>query len=152
MEFIKAFGAYVAFDHMSRSNNYHEMADRLRGHIRRWEDTLERLENAKNRTLANLSQNSDRLKKAYDFQARLTSAASQSWLERQRVMAVNHHDEARRAEASAKVQDHQSKVASVNGRITKLTTWISEGEIRLRSIRDKISATEEKISDARRKL
>lgn len=122
MDFMKAFGAYVAFDYMRRSNNYHEMADRLRGHIRRWEDTLERLEGARNRTLKNLSQNEDRLRKALDFQARLTSAASRDWLERQTAIVANHHDEARRLNASKKIEDYQSKVLSVNERIAKLIT------------------------------
>lgn len=152
MDIFKAFGAYVAFDYMSRTNNYYEMEDRLKGHIRRWEDSLERLESARSRTQENLIQNSERLRKAEGFYERLTSSASMSWQDRQQSIADSHPNAERRAEASSKLTDHNAKLTSVVERIERLGIWIGDGERRLSEITGKISSIEDKISDAKRKI
>lgn len=152
MDIFKAFGAYVALDYMNRKNNYYEMEERLKGHIRRWEDALERLESAHRRTHENLIQNTERLRKAKNFHERLTSSASMGWQDRQQSIVDSHPNAERRAEACSKLAEHGDKLASVVERIGRLERWIDDGEQRLREISGKVSSIEDKISDAKRKI
>ncbi|CAH0498478.1 hypothetical protein [Novosphingobium sp. CECT 9465] len=152
MNLGKAVGLFLLFDHMQRSNNYHEMVDRLNGHISRWEDSISRLESTQSRISDSIHSNKERLAKAEGFLERQLSPPSQEWAQRQEKIATTHSREERRAEAAAKLLDYRNRVASAEQRIVKLRSWIAEGESRCSDISRKISDIEYKIRNARSKI
>lgn len=149
---VRAFGAFIAIDYMNRTNNYYDMIDRLKGHIIRWTDQIDRLDSAKKRVAGNVYNNRYKLIKAESHFLKLEEESSTGWLKRQRSLSKHHCNAVIREEANRIISEHEERLSNANDSVSELRSWILEGESRLSEIEAKISNVQDKIDSARSKM
>jgi chromosome segregation ATPase len=142
----------LALDHDQRRRNYEEFLERISGNIERWNEQLQRNEEAQSRANTNLTRNIERLAKSRSYLERLDSSNTREWLERTEKNAREHSKPEVRQAAAAKVKEHYAKLADARQQYTKTQTWITEGREKLRDLQHRENELNSKISSARSKL
>jgi len=132
---------------MVKQRRHEEWKARMRSHLSRWDDSMSKLESAKQKVQNNINSNEERLAKVDKFLTSLNSDKSIAWYARTREKIKNLKTGDQVEMLQEKLDDYESKIESAEHRKSLIETWISEGHQSVRDIDWKINDLNGQIRD-----
>ena len=144
--------AYLYLRNQERRANYEEWCDRVSGNIRRWEESLSKIEAAISRVDGNNRLNAEKLRKAERYLDSLNSGKTLDWYNRTLHFISVSKSADRVIEAQVKIDEYNKKKVNAESMVSRYAKWISDGNRSLYEMRTKVRDLSDKISSAYSKL